>query len=107
MDIEKLLKDSGFVWPRSELAHTFCKNDRQVRNEIRAARRRGVPIIALKTGGYKLAETDEEKKMLLDMYLTRAMDELYTYAALKRNMQIDGQTKMEAVIESVAKSSDK
>ena len=59
--------------------------------------------MALKTGGYKLAETDEEKKMLLDMYLTRAMDELYTYAALKRNMQIDGQTKMEAITETEEK----
>ena len=26
MDIEKLLKESGFAWPRSELAHTFCNN---------------------------------------------------------------------------------
>lgn len=50
--------------------------------------------MALKDGGYKLAETDEEKKMLLAMYRKRALDELGTYRRLARAMQVDGQMEM-------------
>ena len=57
-------------------------------------RRQGVPIVALPDGGYKLAETDEEKKMLLAMYRKRALDELGTYRRLARAMQVDGQMEM-------------
>ena len=46
--------------------------------------------MALPDGGYKLAETDEEKKMLLAMYRKRALDELDTYRLLAKSMQVDG-----------------
>ena len=47
--------------------------------------------MALPNGGYKLAETDEEKKMLLAMYRKRALDEMDTYRRLAKSMQVDGQ----------------
>lgn len=50
-----------------------------------------MPIVALKDGGYRLAETDEDKKALLDMYRKRALDELTTYSMLAKAMQVDGQ----------------
>lgn len=61
-------------------------------NELITAlwRRQGVPIVALPDGGYNLAETDEEKKMLLAMYRKRALDELGTYRRLAKSMQVAG-----------------
>lgn len=79
------------VRSRSELVDIFNLPDRQVRNLIRKARRQGIPIMALPDGGYKLAQTDEEKQKLLRMYRGRAMDELATYSALSKAMQIEGQ----------------
>ena len=61
---------------------------------IREQRRQGVPIVALKDGGYKLAETEEEKQALLAMYRKRALDELDTCSRLAKAMQVDGQMEM-------------
>lgn len=79
------------VRSREELSEIFETNDRAVRRLIREARRRGVPIIPVSTGGYKLAQTNEEKQKLLKLYRGRAMDELVTYSALRKILQIDGQ----------------
>lgn len=81
----------GITYSRKNLEALTGMPDRENRRMIRAQRRQGVPIVALKDGGYKLAETDEEKKMLLAMYRKRALDELDTYRRLAKSMQVDGQ----------------
>ena len=95
--IENLFSD-GSVWTRQELSILTDMPDRAIRNMIREARRQGVPIMALPNGGYKLAQTDEEKQKLLHMYRGRAMDELCTYSALSKTMQLDGQVSVEDVL---------
>ena len=64
-------------------------------------RRAGVPILPT-ARGYKLAETDAEKAQLLYLYRKRAMDELGTYAALRRSFQAEGQQTLDELIEKVA-----
>ena len=81
----------GVTYTRQNLQALTGMPDRANRQMIRAQRRQGVPIVALPDGGYKLAETDEEKKMLLAMYRKRALDELGTYHRLAKAMQVDGQ----------------
>ena len=98
--IEDMFSD-GSVWTRSELVMLLDLPDRSIRNMIRDARRQGVPIMALPNGGYKLAQTQEEKQKLLHMYRGRAMDELSTYSALSKTMQLDGQLSVEDMLEEV------
>ena len=86
---------------REELVDIFNVSDREVRKLIREARRLGIPIVALPGGGYKLASTDEEKQKLLHMYKGRAMDELTTYSALRKSLQLDGQITVEEMLEAV------
>ncbi len=74
------------VWSRKRLAQTLGTTDRKMRMQIQAARREGIPIMALPEGGYKLAETPDEKRQLLHMHLGRALDLLKTYRALKESM---------------------
>lgn len=81
----------GITYTRKNLEALTGMTDRANRHMIRAQRRQGVPIVALPDGGYKLAETDEDKKALLDMYRKRAQDELATYRLLAKSMQVDGQ----------------
>lgn len=81
----------GITYTRENLEKLTGMPDRENRRMIRAQRRQGVPIVALKDGGYRLAETDEDKKALLDMYRKRALDELATYNMLAKAMQVDGQ----------------
>lgn len=86
---------------REELVDILNVPDRTVRNLIREARRQGIPIMALPNGGYKLAQTNEEKQKLLHMYRGRAMDELVTYSALRKTLQLDGQITVEELLEAV------
>ena len=81
----------GITYTRQNLEALTGMPDRANRRKIRAQRRQGEPIVALKDGGYRIAETDEDKKALLDMYLKRALDELGTYHRLAKSMQVDGQ----------------
>lgn len=90
-DMTTLRMIPGITYTRQNLEALTGMPDRENRRMIRAQRRQGVPIVALKDGGYKLAETDEEKKMLLAMYRKRALDELDTYRRLAKSMQVDGQ----------------
>lgn len=87
---------------RREIAAATGMNDRSVRNTIRRLRRAGVPVMALRSGGYKLAETDAEKLELLNMYRGRAMDELITYGRLCRSLQVDGQISLERLLMTAA-----
>ena len=57
---------TGLAFSRSQLSRIANKDDRTVRENIRLLRRAGVPIVALKDGGYKLAETPEEKAQLAE-----------------------------------------
>ncbi len=98
--IEDMFGD-GSTWTRSELSMLLDLPDRSIRNMIREARRQGVPIMALPNGGYKLAQTNEEKQKLLHMYRGRAMDELCTYSALSKTMQLDGQISVEDMLQEV------
>lgn len=98
--IEDMFSD-GSVWTRSELVMLLDLPDRSIRNMIREARRQGLPIMALPNGGYKLAQTQEEKQKLLHMYRGRAMDELCTYSALSKTMQLDGQLSVEDMLQEV------
>ena len=91
----------NMIRSREELAEIFDTSDRAVRKLIREARRQGVPIMALPEGGYKLAQTNEEKQKLLHMYKGRAMDELTTYSALSKTLQLDGQLCVEELLEAV------
>ena len=88
----------GSVLTREELVLLTDLPDRTIRKMIREARRQGVPIMALPNGGYKLAQTQEEKQKLLHMYRGRAMDELSTYSALSKTMQLDGQLSVEDML---------
>lgn len=81
----------GITYTRKNLEALTGMPDRANRRMIRAQRRQGVPIVALKDGGYRLAETDKDKKALLDMYRKLALDELATYSMLAKSMQVDGQ----------------
>lgn len=72
----------GVTYSRANLAALMGVPDRQMRRVIREQRRKGVPIVAMPDGGYKLAETEAEKKRLLAMYRVRALDELETYTML-------------------------
>ena len=92
--IEQLF-DKQPTWTRAELSRELGLADRKVRDIIRAARKKGVPIMALQTGGYKLAETEAEMQQLLHMYEGRALDELGTYYALRRTLVPDGQLSLE------------
>lgn len=94
MEIREIL-ESGYSYSRVELSLQTGLSDRHVRDRIRKLRREGVPILPLKDGGYKLAETDEEKQQLLNLYRCRAMDELKTYSALKKSFHNSGQTVIE------------
>lgn len=91
----------GAVLTREELVLLTDLPDRTIRKMIREARRQGLPIMALPNGGYKLAQTQEEKQKLLHMYRGRAMDELCTYSALSKTMQLDGQLSVEDMLEEV------
>lgn len=87
------------IYSRCSLAQHMGLNDRAMRAKIREQRRAGVPIVALKDGGYKIADTDAEKRELLNMYRSRALDELTTYSRLMKTMQIDGQLSVAEMIE--------
>lgn len=95
MDIFYALFEGGKVLSRKQLAEIFDTSDRRMRKLIQKARRQGIPIMALPNGGYKLAETPAEKQALLHMYMGRAKNELYTYSALKKTFQIEGQEHLE------------
>lgn len=89
----------GITYTRENLETLTGMPDRENRRMIRAQRRQGVPIVALKDGGYRLAETYEDKKALLDMYRKRALDELATYSMLAKAMQVPGQMTVEELLE--------
>lgn len=91
----------GVTYTRQNLEALTGMPDRANRQMIRAQRRHGVPIVALPDGGYRLAETEEDKKMLLDMYQKRFLDELTTYHLLAKAMQVDGQVTVEELLEKV------
>lgn len=84
----------GVTYSRANLAALMGVPDRQMRRVIREQRRKGVPIVAMPDGGYKLAETEEEKQALLAMYRKRALDELDTCSRLAKAMQVDGQMEL-------------
>ena len=97
----RVVFEDNRIWSREELVDILNVPDRTVRNLIREARRKGMPIMALPGGGYKLAQTNEEKQKLLHMYRGRAMDELVTYSALSKTLQLDGQMSVEEMLEAV------
>lgn len=101
MPLIEVLFSDGSKWTREELSTFFCVPDRSIRNMIREARRQGVPIMALPDGGYKLAETQEEKQKLLHMYRGRALDELKTYSELRKTLQLDGQISVEEMLAAI------
>lgn len=96
----------GVTYTRQNLEALTGMPDRANRQMIRAQRRQGVPIVALPDGGYRLAETDEDKKMLLDMYQKRFLDELTTYHLLAKAMQVDGQMTVEELVGKVRRVND-
>ena len=61
----RVVFEDNNIRSREELVDIFNIPDRSVRNLIREARRQGIPIMALPNGGYKLAQTNEEKQKLL------------------------------------------
>nr|DAP15390.1 MAG TPA: HTH domain protein [Caudoviricetes sp.] len=81
----------GVIYSRANLAALLGVPDRQMRRVIREQRRQGVPIVAMPEGGYKLAETEAEKKRLLAMYRVRAMDEFETYKMLAAYLRGEGE----------------
>ena len=97
----RVVFEDDTIRSREELVDILNVPDRTVRNLIRDARRQGIPIMALPNGGYKMASTDEEKQKLLHMYKGRAMDELVTYSALRKTLQLDGQITVEELLEAV------
>lgn len=98
---EKFKLEPETVYSRARLAQLMGTDDRSMRASVRARRREGIPIVAVRGGGYKIAETDEEKRELLNMYRSRALDELTTYSRLCRSMQIDGQTAVAEIVREI------
>lgn len=89
--------NEGAVLTRQELSALTGMDDRTVRDKIRRLRRSGVPIMAMKNGGYKIAKTDAEMHELLMQYRKRAMDELVTYSKLRKLTQAAGQITCEDI----------
>lgn len=85
----------GVVISRKALSAKLQVTDRTARNMIRDARKQGIPIVPVPGGGYKIAESDSEKRELLELYRGRALDELHTYSMLYKAIQIEGQTSLE------------
>lgn len=81
----------GITYTRQNLEALTGMPDRANRRMIREQRRQGVPIVAMPEGGYKLAETEAEKKRLLAMYRVRAMDEFETYKMLAAYLRGEGE----------------
>lgn len=99
MSKEKFRMEESKVYSRPLLSVLMGLDDRTMRNKIREMRRNGIPVVAVKGGGYKIAETDVEKRQLLHMYRKRAMDELVTYRQLEKTLQLDGQVSVEELLE--------
>lgn len=87
----------GVTLSRPQLEALWGMSDREVRRRITALRRAGEPIVACPDGGYKLAETAEERRMLLNQYWSRIRDQLYTVHKLEKLMQCDGQLTVEGM----------
>lgn len=85
----------GVTLTRAQLQALWDMPDRSVRRRITELRRAGEPIVACPEGGYKLAETAEERRMLLGQYWARIKDQLYTVRKLEKLMQCDGQISVE------------
>lgn len=94
-----IFQSTDAVFSREDLCNMTGRDDRTIRNNIADARELGIPIVPVKTGGYKMAKTEDEKAALLHLYRKRALKELYLYNRLAREMQVPGQLKMEEVFE--------
>ena len=94
----------GEICSRSELALRMGLTDREMRRRVRDLRRSGVPILAVKKGGYKLAQTPQEWDALIAMYIHRGLDELETAAMLRDQMEktVCGQMSVEELSEVLA-----
>lgn len=79
---------TGLAFSRSQLSRIANKDDRTVRENIRLLRRAGVPIVALKDGGYKMAETPEVNTEGLcvhePVYEQRAAERVSVFQRLSR-----------------------
>lgn len=80
----------GVVISHEALSAKLQVTDRTARNMIRDARKQGIPIVPV----HKIAESDSEKRELLELYRGRALDELHTYSMLYKAIQIEGQTSL-------------
>lgn len=89
------------TYSRRTLSAMMGLDDRAMRAQVRKQRREGVPIMAVRGGGYKIAETDQEKRELLHMYRKRALDELTTYYKLMKTLQVDGQITVDELMKKV------
>lgn len=101
MSKQKFEMSPNITYSRGILATLMGKEDRGMRAMVRKQRREGIPIMAVKGGGYKIAETDAEKLQLLQLYRGRALDELTTYSKLLKSMQLDGQMTVQELVERV------
>lgn len=91
----KITLNPDRIYTRAALASEMGLPDRTMRRNIRAQRRAGIPIVPVKGGGYKIAETDAEKLQLLNLYRHRALDELVTYSRLLHSLKMEGQMSVE------------
>ncbi len=83
---------------RDQLVNITAMSDRQVRGAVRAARRRGIPIVSTSAGkGYYIAETEKDKEIVLHEYLSKAADMFATYWSMKKGVQVDGQQIIERI----------
>ena len=82
-----LTLDRGRIYARKELSGILSLSDKKMREIIRQERKRGVPILALKTGGYKLAQNRREWEQLINDYIHRGRDELHTAKVLEDRME--------------------
>lgn len=84
----------GVVLSRQQLSMLWQIPDRSVRQEIQALRDKGVFIVGLPEGGYKLAETEEERSLLIAQYKSRMKSFAHTVKALEGARQIEGQMEL-------------
>lgn len=78
---------------RNELSSKLGISDRQLRHDIRTARREGIPIVSAPNGGYYISDDDMEIAEMISALEKRSRDMLYTASRFKKYLQAKGQIK--------------
>ena len=79
-----LLPGAETAIPRRDLMTLTGFSDRELRRQIEAERRRGIPILSDNVNGYYLPADDTERKRFVNSMLHRAMEIASVAAAVEQ-----------------------